>query len=498
MKELVRYLLENMYLDFQGEISLDTVRQFLRTDDSREARQLLQKLIEDKGVDELLLTLADCLKDHLRIGRERRGGSRAARSSTPRADRARSRCCCAAVARLRAATGGRSATSRRGPSGSRRCPSRSSSQNVGPTSVAAGRTAASSSGSTGCCCRRASRGRRSSSRTPAERWRTRRPSRTTRSRGSSRSRRSRTSRASRCLRAELQRGHRWRPQNRRGPERPSGDRRRDAQRRPAHRSSSRSRPRRPRRHATVRIDFCRDIYPITSARPARSRCATAAADSGGRPAARLPLGISHDGRGPGGAGLEHGTAVDGVAPDPRSSARTCRSSTRTAATGNPGNSWLMYKVLLAIPSPEPRRRRRAERGRRGRGAPMRSAPDAIATQPRTRGGAGCDRGASRRTAGAVTAASPTAAGRGRRRHAHGAASGGRVRRPWPVRAEAISVAERATPLELHPRARDAVPTPARLLTPIDRPADALRARAPEPLDRAGRGGSVPSCASEPL
>src|SRR5579872_55837 len=68
VKELVRYLLENMYLDFQGEISLDTVRQFLRNDDSREARQLLQKLIEDKGVDELLLTLADCLKDHLRTG----------------------------------------------------------------------------------------------------------------------------------------------------------------------------------------------------------------------------------------------------------------------------------------------------------------------------------------------------------------------------------------------------------------------------------------------
>jgi len=57
-----------MYLDFQGEISLETVRQFLRNDDSREARTLLQKLIEDKGVDELLLTLADVLKDHLRTG----------------------------------------------------------------------------------------------------------------------------------------------------------------------------------------------------------------------------------------------------------------------------------------------------------------------------------------------------------------------------------------------------------------------------------------------
>jgi hypothetical protein len=68
VKELVRYLLENLYLDFQGEISLDTVRQFLRGDDSREARALLAKLIEDKGVDDLLLTLADCLKEHLRTG----------------------------------------------------------------------------------------------------------------------------------------------------------------------------------------------------------------------------------------------------------------------------------------------------------------------------------------------------------------------------------------------------------------------------------------------
>ena len=68
MKELIRYLLENMYLDFQGEISLDTVRGFLRGDESREARSLLQKLIEDKGVDDLLLTLADVLKDHIRTG----------------------------------------------------------------------------------------------------------------------------------------------------------------------------------------------------------------------------------------------------------------------------------------------------------------------------------------------------------------------------------------------------------------------------------------------
>jgi hypothetical protein len=68
VKELVRYLLDNMYLDFQGEISVEKVREFLREDDTREARRLLAKIIEEKGVDDLLITLADCLKEHIRSG----------------------------------------------------------------------------------------------------------------------------------------------------------------------------------------------------------------------------------------------------------------------------------------------------------------------------------------------------------------------------------------------------------------------------------------------
>jgi len=68
VQELVRYLLENLYLDFQGDISVETVRGFLREDDSREARALLSKIIEEKGVDDLLLALADCLKEQLRTG----------------------------------------------------------------------------------------------------------------------------------------------------------------------------------------------------------------------------------------------------------------------------------------------------------------------------------------------------------------------------------------------------------------------------------------------
>ena len=68
MKELIRYLIDNLYLDFQGEISLETVRAFLREDDGREARQLLSKLIEEKGVNDMLITLADCLKEHIQSG----------------------------------------------------------------------------------------------------------------------------------------------------------------------------------------------------------------------------------------------------------------------------------------------------------------------------------------------------------------------------------------------------------------------------------------------
>ncbi len=68
MKELIKYLLDNLYIDFQGEITLETVRNFLREDDGREARQLLSKLIEEKGVDDMLITLADCLKEHIQSG----------------------------------------------------------------------------------------------------------------------------------------------------------------------------------------------------------------------------------------------------------------------------------------------------------------------------------------------------------------------------------------------------------------------------------------------
>ncbi|GAC1575014.1 MAG: hypothetical protein NVS3B20_24870 [Polyangiales bacterium] len=68
MNELIRYLLENMYLDFQGEISLEQVRSMLRNDGSRDAKSMLEKLTQDAGVDDMLLTLADTLKDYIPQG----------------------------------------------------------------------------------------------------------------------------------------------------------------------------------------------------------------------------------------------------------------------------------------------------------------------------------------------------------------------------------------------------------------------------------------------
>lgn len=68
MKELVRYLLENIYIDFQGDIDLEQVREFLHKDNSHEARVLLAKINAEGSVDDLLLSLADVLKSYIPKG----------------------------------------------------------------------------------------------------------------------------------------------------------------------------------------------------------------------------------------------------------------------------------------------------------------------------------------------------------------------------------------------------------------------------------------------
>jgi hypothetical protein len=68
MNELARYLADRAYIDFQRGITTEEVRKFLRDDDSRDARALLSKPIEDAGVEDLMVTVADCLKEHIRSG----------------------------------------------------------------------------------------------------------------------------------------------------------------------------------------------------------------------------------------------------------------------------------------------------------------------------------------------------------------------------------------------------------------------------------------------
>ena len=68
MNQLIAYLLDHAMLDFSGDLTLDMIREFLRNDDSPEARALLAKLVQEKGVDDMVVTLADCLQEYLRTG----------------------------------------------------------------------------------------------------------------------------------------------------------------------------------------------------------------------------------------------------------------------------------------------------------------------------------------------------------------------------------------------------------------------------------------------
>ena len=65
MNQLIAYLRDNLILDFQGDLTLEAVREFLKGDDGRDAKILLAKMVDDRGSNEMLLALADCLLDHV-------------------------------------------------------------------------------------------------------------------------------------------------------------------------------------------------------------------------------------------------------------------------------------------------------------------------------------------------------------------------------------------------------------------------------------------------
>lgn len=61
MNRLIEYLRQHLMLDFQGDLTVGKVQELLAGDDSREAKQLLAKLIADRKVEDMMIVLADCL-----------------------------------------------------------------------------------------------------------------------------------------------------------------------------------------------------------------------------------------------------------------------------------------------------------------------------------------------------------------------------------------------------------------------------------------------------
>jgi hypothetical protein len=66
VNQLIAFLLDHAMLDFSGGLTIEMVKDFIRDDDSRETRALLAKLMQEGGVEEMQLTLADCLLEQLR------------------------------------------------------------------------------------------------------------------------------------------------------------------------------------------------------------------------------------------------------------------------------------------------------------------------------------------------------------------------------------------------------------------------------------------------
>jgi len=63
--QLIDYLRQHLMIDFQGDLTVAKVRELLAGDDTREAKTLLAKLVAEKGVEDMVIVLADCLLEHV-------------------------------------------------------------------------------------------------------------------------------------------------------------------------------------------------------------------------------------------------------------------------------------------------------------------------------------------------------------------------------------------------------------------------------------------------
>jgi hypothetical protein len=63
VNRLIAYLRENLIIDFGGDLTVAKVRELLAGDDTRDAKNLLAKLVagKDQSIDDMMLVLSDCL-----------------------------------------------------------------------------------------------------------------------------------------------------------------------------------------------------------------------------------------------------------------------------------------------------------------------------------------------------------------------------------------------------------------------------------------------------
>ena len=65
VNRLIEYLRQNLLIDFQGDLTVAKVRELLAGDESRDAKNLLAKLVADRKVEDFMVVLADCLAEPL-------------------------------------------------------------------------------------------------------------------------------------------------------------------------------------------------------------------------------------------------------------------------------------------------------------------------------------------------------------------------------------------------------------------------------------------------
>ena len=65
MNRLFAYLRENVFVDFQGELTVEKLRELLAGDESRDAKTLLARVTRDRGTNEMMLVIADCLLEYV-------------------------------------------------------------------------------------------------------------------------------------------------------------------------------------------------------------------------------------------------------------------------------------------------------------------------------------------------------------------------------------------------------------------------------------------------